>query len=84
MFNILTNNIIMENITLNGQDMSNYTFEHQIAAHFGEKWTKKYAKELIAKICPVTSIVSYKVINFGKIIIDTQDFKEACKYYDEI
>ena len=74
----------MENIMLNGYDVSDYIFEYQIAAHFGRILSINYAKELIAKVCPATSVISYKVINFGKIVIDTQDFKEACKCYEEI
>lgn len=60
--------------------MSDYTFEHQIAARYGDG----FRAELIVKVHPAASVVSYKITNFGKLVIDTQDFKEACEYYNNI
>lgn len=71
-------------ITLNGQDMSGYSFDHQIAGHFGEYRGKNMCKELLVHVHPANGEISYKVTNHHALVIDTQDFAEACRYYEEI
>lgn len=71
-------------ITLNGQNMSDCSFEHQIAGHFGNYHGKHMCKELVAHVHPANGVISYKVMNHHALVIDTQDFAEACRYYEEI
>ena len=71
----------MKAFILNGHNMSDYYFTHQIAANYDGNGN---AKEIVATIYPATSVLSYRVTDHKKLVIDTQDFEKACKYYENI
>ena len=67
-------------IMLDGEEMSTYSFVHQIAGKYG----KQHNKELICTVKPAQGIIYYEVNNNCEVVYSTYNFSEACAYYENL
>ena len=67
-------------IMLGGEEMSTYSFEHQIAGRYG----KRHNKELICTVEPAQDVIYYEVKNNHVVVYGTFNFSEACAYYENL
>lgn len=67
-------------IMINGNEMSTYSFEHQIASKCG----KGHNKELICTIEPAQNVIYYEVKSNHAVIYGTYNFSDACTYYENL